>query len=84
MSPIKTRQMSGSLMISRMKGQIHRHEKHYEMTSEKMLSIIRENPSLETREIGKWMQTYTVLRQLCQIGTAGTRSRTTAKSTKSD
>jgi hypothetical protein len=76
---------SADAMIREMKPKIKAFEKKYQLTSEEMIERVRQNPAFETEEVCIWMQNYKRLQRVAnghnQIGTGGTHTKITNKST---
>ena len=60
----QTKAVSGRLITGRMKSQIKRFEKRYEISSAQMLQEVRSGKIRETEEIGRWIQYYLVLERM--------------------
>jgi len=81
--PPEIRPKSGKYLVRRLKADITRYEKRYEMTSDAVCQAVKRGHQRETREISRWMQSYAVVNRIAKrTDTTGTRTKTTSRSTR--
>ncbi|GAI29751.1 unnamed protein product, partial [marine sediment metagenome] len=75
---------SADVVINELKPRLEAFEKKYRLTSDEMVTKVRQDPAFETEEICIWLHDYRKLQIVAnghgRIGTGGTHTKNTNKS----